>query len=392
MWVPPPWLIYSGLSGAHYASRKARPGVAGQTTKVVRCEKCERRYAYELKRIGRDAKHLADLLETGVEAVPCPACGWYQSDMIPPARRQHRRWMVNLGLCVALALVPVVGVIGEFFYVNSEPQGPPAVPWPIFVASLVCLLAVGVGLIVWKYRLSRKFNPNDGDAEARKRYGQSRATLLAEPEDGIRTALAEAPRRPGFAGNPASSLLGFVCAIVCVVVLAACGGFFGVRAIIRATVAARFGQDLPGYLALMPELPEKGRGQPLPFPSIQTTGKVRGRMVVVNADERRIGDLYFDLPDDLRASKPEEVGAVVLLTWGKIRTSGNGPMSSFMSVEYQRVCQVNVFDWKSKSEIACGTVFGRFPSSNLSSNEESVTGPKPDDADVLKLLTGLPRE
>jgi hypothetical protein len=36
-------------------------------------------------------------------------------------------------------------------------------------------------------------------------------------------------------------------------------------------------------------------------------------MVVVNGDERKIDDLHFALPDALRASKPADVAAVVLL-------------------------------------------------------------------------------
>jgi hypothetical protein len=114
-------------------------------------------------------------------------------------------------------------------------------------------------------------------------------------------------------------------------------------------------------------------------------------MVVVNVDERRIDDLHFVLPDDLRASKPEEVATVVLLTWGKIQTSGDGPISSISSVEFQMTYQVRVFDWASKSEIASHTFPGGFPKSNLRSVEESVTGPKPDDAQMLTFLTGLPR-
>jgi hypothetical protein len=377
-----PWLIYSALSGAAYASRSAKPAAVGQISKVVCCEKCGRRYAYELKRRGRDAKHLAQLLETGVEAVPCPACGWYQSDMIPAARRQHRRWMVYAGQCLTLGLVPVVAVIGEFFYVVPERQGPPSVPWPAFVASLVCLLAVGIGLFIWRHRLGQKFNPNDGDAEAHKRYGQSRATLLPGQEAQDVAGPPVVHRRLRLIEDHAA-LFGCFVGIICVAGLVGCGGFYGVRSLIRANVAARFEKDLAAYVALSPALPPQPGG---------VTGKVKGKLVVVNVNERKLHDLHFALPDELCASKPEEVGTVVLLTWKQSPTSKEplpvyGP--SLYANRYIVIGQVNVFDWERKSEIASGTFLGDV--ADFDPDGKPKTGPKPDDQ-VLKFLTGLPRE
>src|SRR5262245_56923158 len=108
MWVPPPWLIHSALQGAAHSAQSARRATAillGQTPKVVRCEACGKSYAYQLTRTGHGAADgysedsyslarqraeadLQRLLASGVEAVPCPACGWYQSNMIPQARRR----------------------------------------------------------------------------------------------------------------------------------------------------------------------------------------------------------------------------------------------------------------------------------------------------------------
>jgi hypothetical protein len=171
MWVPPPWLIHAALHGAaHSATRSAPPPARGQTTKVVRCEQCEGRYAYELKRVGRDAEHLRHLLTTGTEAIPCPACGWYQSAMIPKARGLHRRWMVNVGACLTLGLIPVA-VCGGLLTGFQE---------PILVAGLLCVFAVGIGMLIWRHHLARNFNPNDEDVGARTLYGQSRAVLLSE--------------------------------------------------------------------------------------------------------------------------------------------------------------------------------------------------------------------
>jgi hypothetical protein len=49
--------------------------------------------------------------------------------------------------------------------------------------DVLCLLAVGIRMFIRRHCLAKNFNPNEeGDAEARKRYGQSRATLLSEQE------------------------------------------------------------------------------------------------------------------------------------------------------------------------------------------------------------------
>jgi hypothetical protein len=260
------------------------------------------------------------------------------------------------------------------------------------VAALVCLFAVGISMFAWKFLLAEKYDPNDEDVETRKLYGQSCAVLMSEQEakDGFVDAGAlnqSLPTEyPGW-------LFGCILAIICVVGVLGLVGFFEGRSIIRSHVTARFEKDLEAYVALAPAVPPEGLQWPR-LPEIRgITGTIKGKMVVVNAGERSIDVLYFDLPDDLRATKPEKVATVVLLIWGKIKTSGDGPISSSLfSVEYQQICLVKVFDWESKSEIASRTFVGRFPSSNLRSVEASVTGPKPDAAEILTFLTGLPRE
>jgi hypothetical protein len=156
--------------------------------------------------------------------------------------------------------------------------------------------------------------------------------------------------------------------------------------ITRAIVLARFEKDLLAYLAQVPKSSQEGAvGQPLlPQPN-GTPVRVKGKMVVVDVKEKKIDDVHFSLPGDLRASKPEEVGTVVLLTWEKRKTSFSD--TNFDPGRYLIVGQVSVFDWERKSEIASCTFFGD-PPSRVSG---PGTGPKPD-AQVLKFLTGLPRE
>jgi hypothetical protein len=206
MWLPPTWLIGAALSGGHHArsTHSARGILAvarGQTTKVVRCEACKQSYTYELKRTGygvadeasvgayslaeqRAEADLQQLLATGIEVIPCPACGWYQSNMIPEAQRRHRRWMLYAGQCLTIGLIPVAVIPTSINVTYADNGTGPPIPWPIFAAGaagLVGLLAVGIGML-WKYNLRQSYDPNREDVEARKRYGQSRATLLSEQE------------------------------------------------------------------------------------------------------------------------------------------------------------------------------------------------------------------
>jgi hypothetical protein len=110
--------------------------------------------------------------------------------MIPKARRLHRRWILNVGLCLTLGLIvpAVIGLLfNEFRYAADKvdvfgKRDEPYIPWPIFVTTLVGLFLVGIGMISLKSLLAERYDPNDEDVEARKLYGQSRATPLSEQE------------------------------------------------------------------------------------------------------------------------------------------------------------------------------------------------------------------
>jgi hypothetical protein len=394
MWVPPPWLIYSALHGAAYAGRGPTAVATGHTTKVVPCEECGRRYAYQIARtaygaadrsssggygvaLQRAEAELQRLLASEVEAVPCPACGWYQSDMIPLARKQHRRWMIYAGQCLTVGLIPlaVFGLLINDGFPEAQALA------PFFVPGLVCLFAVGIGMFIRRQQLAASFNPNQEDVGPRILYGRSRATLLSEQEaqdvPGQRLV-----RRPTGVKGDRGALLGCILAVICVAGLAGCVGFFGVRSLIRAHVVAGFEKHLPAYVAL--EGVKQGH---LPQP-----GGVKGKMVVVNVNERKIDDLQFALPDDLCASKPEEVAAVVLLAWETSPTSREplplyGP--SLYANRFIMIGHVKVFDWRRRSEIASSTFIGDVP--EFDPDGKPMTGPKPE-ARVLAFLTGLSRQ
>jgi hypothetical protein len=192
MWLPPGWLIHAALHGLHGAAHSSADSartawVEQHTTKVVNCEKCKRCYTYDLKRSWYNVEQLQEALATGIEAIPCPACGWYQSNMILKAQNLHRRWVLYVGQCLTIGPIGPA-VAGWVINAINEQEGRASIPWPIFWAGLAGLFIVGVGMLIEWLRLTINFNPNDQDVEARKLYGQSRAILLSEQEAKDRAA------------------------------------------------------------------------------------------------------------------------------------------------------------------------------------------------------------
>jgi hypothetical protein len=98
--------------------------------------------------------------------------------MIPQARKLHRRWMVYAGQCLTVGLIPLAGL--GLLIRDAVPEAQGLVP--DFVAGLVCLFAVGIGMFIGRHYLATNCDPNDEDVGARILYGQSLATLLPEQE------------------------------------------------------------------------------------------------------------------------------------------------------------------------------------------------------------------
>jgi len=53
-------------------------------------------------------------LEKDCDAVPCPACGWYQEHMRPAVGRQYRPWLAVVGACLLCAGLLLVIAFGLF--------------------------------------------------------------------------------------------------------------------------------------------------------------------------------------------------------------------------------------------------------------------------------------
>lgn len=107
-----------------YFGRRYTSTVSRTVARQVRCENCRTVYGYQLTRrasgTGRSAymlnnqgasrrakeRALAKLdaaIQNGVDLVPCPTCGCFQTDMIRLMRSRTHRWAMPVGLSVALA-------------------------------------------------------------------------------------------------------------------------------------------------------------------------------------------------------------------------------------------------------------------------------------------------
>jgi hypothetical protein len=159
--------------------------VQGSCLKVMSCGHCQQRYAYQLNLEARgddrdllfmetlsgESEASAERARARAEEnflkqtqnvalpVPCPLCGWYQDDMLELVKEEAPINAPHVVAAVILALcwVPLV---------SSIPNS-----WLITAA----LAAIGLACLIWGYVLAFRFDPNAGDAEARKAIGRRNA-------------------------------------------------------------------------------------------------------------------------------------------------------------------------------------------------------------------------
>jgi hypothetical protein len=169
----------------------------GTVNKRNSCERCGHDYAYRMTRRASGDARLRRELERDCDPVPCPSCGWYQTQMVTYLRHQRygrffRAALIFLPLSLVIFVADVVS--------NLRRRG----SWPpidelVFYASLV---AVAPATLLLLFFLVRNFDPNREDAEARKRLGQARAVpqeelsqILQEEASLREAALQEEARR-----------------------------------------------------------------------------------------------------------------------------------------------------------------------------------------------------
>lgn len=143
--------------------------VSGSMLKTCQCEACETDFLYLVERTAEGSgtsllwldnqgakdraaeaarQGLDKALEKAVEAIPCPACGWLQSDMVRMLKRRRLWWSLGTGFAVSAALL----LWGVFF---ADESG------PFFTAAAIAfLLAWPIG-----FGLFRHHEPNNGHEE-----------------------------------------------------------------------------------------------------------------------------------------------------------------------------------------------------------------------------------
>jgi hypothetical protein len=171
----------------------------GSALKLVECEQCQTEYVYCLERTAdarvRSEYHSANeealsrarelaqqnlqkVLHDAIDPVPCPACGWYQWDMVVEARRVHHGWMVNAGC----AFFPVIFLL-FFVFAFLAFLGVTPVSWQQFLILAAVLAACGIALVAIKFVLTIFLNPNKEHVETRKQIGKARTMLASELDE-----------------------------------------------------------------------------------------------------------------------------------------------------------------------------------------------------------------
>ncbi len=175
--------------------------VRGRTPKLVQCEKCAYEYVYFMSRKGygearslmfldnkgaanratdQARERLAYKLDHSCDPVPCPACGWYQENMVARARHLRYGWL-GITLTVLYPVTVVMAMLAGFVTMdNKDPSSDTKqIIMVLWIMSGV-FGALTVGLTVLSRRLHRRFNPNGENVEERKKRGQSRTISKKE--------------------------------------------------------------------------------------------------------------------------------------------------------------------------------------------------------------------
>jgi hypothetical protein len=162
--------------------------VRGSVWKVVSCACCRERFAFrlELEAEGSDldllyidAKGSQELAESRAQAnflqqvrnsllaIPCPNCGVFQEEMVALLKE---RASINSWQIAGLLLI-----VSSFFALKLEMDD----AWKLTLGGVL----VGLGLLGLGYVVAFRFNPNSGDAEARRVAGQRDALWGEALED-----------------------------------------------------------------------------------------------------------------------------------------------------------------------------------------------------------------
>lgn len=173
-------LIVYGAEGVSKIKGEFSTGtITGTRAKTVKCEKCQVGYVYQVTRKAtgplsslmepkrHNVNYILDaVLNSAIEPVPCPSCGWLQADMIPITKGRQKRWMITAG-----GMTLVVAIVGMLVGVATlTAKSSTAGKWELAGSSLI--LVVSMGLYAGRAYLVSRFNPNEIAPEIQKAIGQ----------------------------------------------------------------------------------------------------------------------------------------------------------------------------------------------------------------------------
>jgi hypothetical protein len=161
-------------------------------------------------------------------------------------------------------------------------------------------------------------------------------------------------------------LLMVVCGIVAVL------GYLGVKSMVKASQVKPFENHLSEYVSV-PELKDATES---PY--------IAGKIIPIDTKNKEVDDVYFELPENLKAEGPEEVGTVMWtechnITVGKYADGAEG---------YQIMCMVTLIDKENHVRFAPKGFIGSKPPQSKK-GAGSRYGSKPD-KDIVEYLATLP--
>ena len=175
---------------------------------------------------------------------------------------------------------------------------------------------------------------------------------------------------------PVSWRIRLVMLTVVAAALTGLGAYWGVLGVIRSNSLAPFKPHLAEYLA--PAGPV-------------AAGPLRGKMIVVDKATGEVDwDVFFALPNQLRAARPEEVGTVVWLEYGREQDKHYSYGQQHLPA-FRQTCTVRVIDQADRHVIANAVERGGDPPGEIDENAKEGVGPKPT-KEVVNYLKTLPRQ
>jgi len=118
----------------------------------------------------------------------------------------------------------------------------------------------------------------------------------------------------------------------------------------------------------------------------------RGKVVIINIDDREIDSLHMKLPSDIRAYDPSEVDTIVWITRKQVNRGNYVDMkdkSRVIGKANVHVWKLTVIDVKNKRIVYYKNIYGSAPFS-VAIGEGDSSGLKPSSYDMVDYIKSLP--